>query len=370
MHQATLDEITSLTEDLIRFRTTHEHPAEIRRCADFVEAWLDRNGIPHERRDEEGLPTLTVLPRPDHAPVLLLSHLDVVDAPDALFEPLRRDGRLHGRGSIDDKYAVALSLILLRDRLRRLLRDGGGVHDLPLGLLITGDEEIGGFRGTGRALETLGADFAVVLDGGAPLHVVTQEKGILRIRLEHRGRAAHGSRPWLGQNAVEGLMEDLRRIQRFFPLPAEDPNHWHRTLNIGVVRGGTAPNQVPEHAEALLDVRYTETDDVSGLMAALREQVTGELVVTARAPVFTSGASPFLDRFLESLDGAVTVREHGGSDARFLPERGIPGVVWGADGGMSQHGLEEHVDLKSLGVVYDALDRFLNRAVPRGASPA
>ena len=116
--------VVELTQDLIRFKSMHSRPEEIQKCMAFMEDYLSRHGIGFRRLEQNGVPTLLVL-RPDGtAPVLLMSHIDVVDAPDALFEPRVENGRLFGRGSIDDKYAAALSLVLLAEWIERLRRRG------------------------------------------------------------------------------------------------------------------------------------------------------------------------------------------------------------------------------------------------------
>ncbi|MDH3828630.1 MAG: hypothetical protein OET21_14500, partial [Desulfobacterales bacterium] len=54
--------------------------------------------------------------------------------------------------------------------------------------------------------------------------------------------------------------------------------------------------------------------------------------------------------------------EHGASDARFLSAHGIKGIVWGADGDMSQHSADEHINIDSFYKLYDLLDTFINRS--------
>ena len=81
-----------------------------------------------------------------------------------------------------------------------------------------------------------------------------------------------------------------------------------------------------------------------------------------KEPLFQSGESRYLDRLLALLPDAATGFEHGASDARFLSEYGMQGIVWGAEGEMSQHTSEEHLVIESAGKLYDALDRFM-RAV-------
>jgi len=112
-------EIIDLTKDLMRFQTVHSKPQEIKRWAAFIENYLRTCGVVYNRFDYENTPSILVLPQNGFAPVLLMSHIDVVDAPAELFQPLEKDHKIYGRGSLDDKYAVALSLVLLKNPLQR-----------------------------------------------------------------------------------------------------------------------------------------------------------------------------------------------------------------------------------------------------------
>jgi succinyl-diaminopimelate desuccinylase len=354
-----MQELLGLTRELIRFRSVHTDPAEIIRCADFVQAFLSAHGIGFRRFDVAGVPSILVMPQGDYAPVLLMAHIDVVDGPEAIFEPREKDGRLYGRGSVDDKYAVALALVLVRRQLERLRAAGRGQSDLSFGVLITGDEEIGGANGAGHVLAKIETDFGIALDGGGLDKIVVKEKGLARLRLVARGRAAHGSRPWLGENAIENLMADYTRLKSFFQVSA--PDHWHRTMNLGILTAGRAVNQVPDRAEALLDIRFTEDDDLDRLLAEMAAAVQGELVVERRDPLFLGGQSPHLETLLALSPGTRIGAEHGASDARYLSARGIPGIVWGADGDRSQHADDEHVDIRSVQRLFTVLDDFLKK---------
>ena len=79
---------------------------------------------------------------------------------------------------------------------------------MPFGIIITADEEIGGANGARQALKEIKAAFCVALDGGSLKKIVIKEKGIVRLKLVARGKTAHGARPWLGENAIEKLIED------------------------------------------------------------------------------------------------------------------------------------------------------------------
>lgn len=350
-------ELIELTKTLMTFRTMHSRPEEIRRCADFIESYLRNIPVTVQRMDCQGIPSLWVIPTKGRVPVLLMSHIDVVDAPEFLFEPQERDGRLYGRGSIDDKYAVALSMTLLKEHMQELAGQGVSQDALPFGILITGDEEVGGYRGARAALPHIPADFAIALDGGSFTEIIVKEKGIVRLRLTARGKTAHGARPWLGVNAIEILMEDLLAVKRLFAVETDD--HWHRTMNIGIVRGGSSINQVPDMAEAHLDIRYTENDDPKALVEAVRCLVRSHVDVLEQEPLFFGEAAGPVETSMRLVPEVRLGRAHGASDARFLSQFGIPGIVWGADGEQSQHAEDEHVIIDSLVQLYETLRRFL-----------
>jgi succinyl-diaminopimelate desuccinylase len=354
-----MDEIIQLTKELVRFKTMHSKPDEIKACVAFIEDFLKDAGIAYRRVDQEGVPSIIAGPKSDFAPVLLMSHLDVVDAPEELFVPVERDDKLYGRGTIDDKYAVALSLVLLKNQVQALRSEKKGQEALTFGVLITADEEIGGYRGAREALKAFRTDFCIALDGGSLEKIVAKEKGVFRLKLISRGKSAHGARPWLGENAIEKLIEDYLKIKPYFEETA--PEHWHRTMNFSVVHAGKSANQVPDYAEAVFDVRYTENDDMDDIVEKIRGEIKGELRVEMKEPIFFGGDSPYLKSLLEISKKTKVGFEHGASDARFLAQYGMTGIVWGADGDQSQHSEKEHVNIPSVHALYGILDQFLSQ---------
>ncbi|AOY59500.1 peptidase, M20/M25/M40 family protein [Desulfococcus multivorans] len=134
-------EIVELTKTLIRFKTRTPDTDELHHCARYIQAWLDRYDVVYHRQDVAGIPSIWALPHTGRTKILLVTHFDVVNGPDTLFVPVEKDGMLYGRGAVDDKYAVALSLVLFKNTLAALRRQSGGQADMSFGILITGDEE-------------------------------------------------------------------------------------------------------------------------------------------------------------------------------------------------------------------------------------
>jgi succinyl-diaminopimelate desuccinylase len=354
-----LREIVELTKELIRIPSVHSRPEEIRRCSEFIANWLTSQGIESQQTVLKGVPSIIAGPKSGVSQVVLMTHFDVVEVEDERqFEPSENDGRLYGRGAIDDKYAVALSMVLLRNHLQRLQQSGAGQDDMCFSLLLTGDEEIGGHSGAAAALEKLRVNYFIALDGGSPERVITKEKGVLQLKLTARGKAAHGARPWLGKNAFDELIADYRAIGKLFW--ESSPGHWHKTMTLSQCRAGDESfNKVPALATAVLDIRYTDKDDPEAILEDIRKAAASDVEVVVKEPLFVSDPSPYLEKLLAHTSASIGF-EHGASDARFFSNRGIPGVVWGAEGEMSQHSTDEHLVIASLTPVYEGLDGFFN----------
>ncbi|MFO7555018.1 MAG: M20/M25/M40 family metallo-hydrolase [Desulfobacterales bacterium] len=355
-----MQEIIDLTEELVQFKTMHSKPDEIRRCAEYIENYLDACGVVYRRLDFGNSPSIMVLPKRSYAPVLLMSHIDVVDAPDKLFRPVIKDRKLYGRGCLDDKYAVALSMVLLKKNMEKLQKQGKSQKDFPFGILITSDEEIGGFNGAKNTLGEVQTDFCIVLDGGSIDKIVVKEKGVAKVKLLSRVKANFGDKPWLEENAIEKLMDDVIKWRTYFVKSA--PDHWHRAVTCVDIHTEKPHQGVPECAEAHLEIRYTETDDVERMFSKMQSELHSEIVVESVEPLFPSGKSEHLKLLLDISKNTRIGFEDGANDARFLSQSGIKGIIWGADGDRSRHTLEEHVDIDSIIKLYSFLDAFVKRS--------
>jgi succinyl-diaminopimelate desuccinylase len=311
-------EIIDLIKDLVQFKTMHSRSDEIHRCAAFIEHYLNTLDVTYRRVNFHSSPAIMVLPQHGIAPLLLMSHIDVVDAPDKLFRPVIQDGKLYGRGCFDDKYAVALSLVLLKNNLHQIRKQGRGQRELPFGILITSDEEIGGFNGAKKTLVDIQTDFCIVLDGGSIEKIVVKEKGVIRLKLMCRVKVNFDNKPWHGKNALEKLM-------------------------------------------ACLEIRYMETDDLEKMFNDMQKELHSDIVIEDVEPLFSGGESEHLKLLLDISKKTRIGFEDGANDSRFLSQFGIKGIVWGADGNRSQHTLNEHVDIESVYELYALLDAFIKR---------
>src|SRR5688500_1969239 len=196
----------ALAERLITYDTST--PEGMQSAAGFVKGWLEARDVEGPGTVHTGRPVLAATVGPEGGPTVVLhGHLDVVPGHAEQFTPRIEGDRLYGRGAYDMKGSVAAMMCALRDladqdrvRIRFVCVPDEESEDIDTRSID--DVVRGGFSG----------DFAIT---GEPtdLHVGVQAKGVLAFRLHVHGRSAHGSTPWLGDNAVLKAIDVFRRIE-------------------------------------------------------------------------------------------------------------------------------------------------------------
>ena len=355
------EELVALAEQLIGYETVE--PESISEAAAFVQGWLEARGIEAERDEVRGLPVIKAEVGPEGAPTVVLhGHLDVVPGLPGQFEPRIEGDRLYGRGAYDMKGALAAMLVVaaaMRDQERVRVRLG-----------IVGDEESEeeAERGCDHLVDSgFIGDFAIT---GEPtdLHIGIEAKGVLALRLEVGGTAAHGATPWLGDNAVLNAIDVFRSIESL-PFARHSSELFDRpSINLGRIWGGDALNKVPDRCVIDVDIRYLPDQDPSAILGGGARPAgrRGEPLLT-RPPATVDRNSPFVRGLREAAaahhDGEpMSVGRDGASDAVSFLRVGVPAVEFGPVGA-GHHGPEEWVSVSSLETYRQALDSFL-RAIP------
>jgi succinyl-diaminopimelate desuccinylase len=355
-------ELLTLAKRLIAYETCDERA--IFECAGFVEAWLEARDIEAEREEVRGLPVVKAEVGPADAPTVVLEgHIDVVPAHPEQFEPRIEGDRLYGRGAYDMKGAMAAMMVVtaaLRDQDRVRVRLG-----------IVGDEESedGEDRGCDRLVESgFTGDFAIT---GEPtdLHIGVEAKGVLALRLEVGGTAAHGATPWLGDNAVLNAIDVFRSIESL-PFARQSSELFDRpSINLGRIWGGDALNKVPDRCVIDVDIRYLPGQDPDALLAEIQAmpKVSATTPLLVRPPATVDRDLPFLRGLREAAatyanGETMSVGRDGASDIVSFLRVGVPGVEFGPVGA-GHHGPAEWVSIASLEGYRQALESFL-RALP------
>src|SRR5262249_52019508 len=185
--------------------------------------------------------------------ILLAPHLDTVNAPDNLFTPRKKDGRIVGRGAADTKGSVAAMMTALCE----LARQPGRPSQTEILSSGFGEEENAQPGSRALAGSRLKADLAIV--GDPPrLQVVTAHKGDLWMVMRTRGLSAHGAQPHLGRNAVHAMARVVDLLETEYARQLRRRRHpllGTPTINVGSIRGGTQANNVPDHCRIFSHAR-------------------------------------------------------------------------------------------------------------------
>ena len=256
--------VASLTRDLVNIDSTTGREQEV---AAWLAAFLrDRGYRVGEQPISNG--RFNVFAQLDSAPLLVFStHFDCVPP----YVPFREEnGVLFGRGSCDAKGILAAQVMAV-ERLR-----AAGESRIAL-LFVAGEERGSDGARVANDLAPQGVRFLI---NGEPtdnrLGVAT--RGVLRVKLRARGRAAHSSFPELGDSAIDKLLDALM-VLRGIALP-DDPVLGRTHYTVGLIEGGVAPNVVSPHASAEIMFRIVgEGTPVRRALSVIEQLVAIEPVL-------------------------------------------------------------------------------------------
>lgn len=324
-----MTDVVALAAELLAIPST---TGEERGAVDFVARWLvSRGWNVHVQEVSKG--RANVWASRAGGGVTLSTHLDTVPP----YVPPRLEGDLlYGRGACDAK-GIAAAMLAAADRL---VQSGEQRVDL---LMLVGEEK--GSDGA-RAANRLPATSRYLVNGEpTESKLASGAKGSQRVMVRTRGKPAHSAYPHLGQSAIEPLLELLPTVKSL-PMP-NDPVLGETTVNIGVIRGGSEANIIPEHAEAELMFRLVT--DVAPLRKALGAWAKGkaELEYGSHIPMQKFHTIPGF----EIAPVAYT------SDIPLLGRWGTP-LLFGPGSIHVAHTPDEHISITELRAAVDAYERI------------
>jgi succinyl-diaminopimelate desuccinylase len=350
----------ALAERLITYDTSTLEGMQS--AAGFVKGWLEARDVEVTGYMHNGRPVLAATIGPAAAPTIVLhGHLDVVPARPEQFSPRVEGDRLFGRGAYDMKGGLAAMMLAVHDLATQ---DGVRVN-----FVCVADEE-------SDELEQRGSDFLVeqgyigdfaITGEPTDMRIGIQAKGVLAMRIEVTGKAAHGSTPWEGDNAVLKAIDVFRQIE-VLPFARESSDLFDRpSINLGRIVGGDALNKVPDLCGIDVDVRYLPGQDPDEIRAAVDALPDARVVkVFHRRPAIVERDNPYVQALGEAIARVappvgeqISVGRDGASDAISFLEAGVPAVECGP-AGAGHHGPDEWVSIRSLGEYRRALVEFVN----------
>ncbi len=328
----------------------------------FVADWCDRAGLETTLSElAPGRANVVAVARGSGGgrSLMLNAHTDTVGVAGMTdpFVPRLENGRLYGRGAQDMKGSLAACMLAAVDAKQRGLR--GDVI-----VTAVADEE---FASIGTEAITVGvrADAAIVTEP-TEMQVAVAHRGFVHLEVEVHGRAAHGSRPEIGIDAIAKMGRVLVGIERLDARLRATPAHprlGSGSVHASLIEGGQEFSSYPARC-ALQAERRT----IPGESAELAERELLEIVAQAREgdPDFRADVRAPISRepfeVAEDAEIVESVRRHAtrvlGSapatvgvpfwaDSALLASAGIPTVVFGPSG-EGLHSEVEWVDVESL----------------------
>jgi acetylornithine deacetylase len=290
--------------------------------------------------------------------LMLCGHSDTVgvEGMDAPFTPVMKGDRIYGRGAQDMKGGCAAMLGAARAIAENGLARGSLI------LAFVADEEYMSI-GAEAVAKQWKADAAIVCEP-TDLMIAVGHKGFSWVEVTTQGRAAHGSRPDEGKDAIVAMapiLEGLRDLERRFIAAPPHPLLGRPSVHASLISGGRELSTYPDRCTLQIERRTVdgEPEDI-----ALREvqAFAGDAetrLLFTRAPYLTPSHSD-LPELLDTAMGGATKRGAMTywTDAAILGHAGIPTVIFGP-GGEGLHGIEEYVRASEVLACSDALRKAI-----------
>ena len=366
-------EVTKLTQELVRIPSVTGCEGDV---AEYIHNRLKAFGLKAEKQEivENRSNVIGKIDGTSATNSLMLhGHMDTVP-PFNMEEPYSGKiigDSIYGRGACDQKGGIAASMIALKAIIESGIK-------LKKGLVFAGviDEEAEHRGSYHLAKKGPRAEMAVVTDQ-SNLEAEIGCKGSIPIRITTKGKAAHGSTPWLGINAISTMIKIVQAINKL-PLrefKIEGLGNFKATLNIGLIQGGYAYNIVPDKCSIWIDRRVVVGEDNEAILNQLKEALEQlklkdkkfDATIEVARPdwkwptIISRGLKPFLvpqdSSVVVSLSEAIAATggklrlsySNGYVDADFLVnDAGIPSVVYGPGGEGNAHSPNERVKIDQL----------------------
>ena len=351
-----------------------------REVATLVAEWLDSWGL--DTRITEISPNrFNVIAKLDgEGPTLLLNgHLDTVGVGGMIVPPFDakiEGGRIWGRGSCDMKAGLAAILATTK----RLVEEGPRPN---LIVAMTADEEHASLGMYALVDSFPSADFAIVTEPTC-LAVMPAHKGFLWVRAVFEGRAAHGSRPDLGIDAIRHAALYVSALDDYGDQLTSRPAHpllKHGSVHAGTIQGGSAASVYPDVCEIVLERRtmpgerpekvLQEFQRILDELSEREEHLSASLEQMLERPgtevpedsglvqgLLEAGQKHGIPPVVEGMTAWV--------DAALLNEIGIPAVCYGPGDIAQAHSADEWVELAQIEKCADVLESFARDLVTQG----
>ena len=371
-----VDDLTALTQDLVRFPTINPPGEAYTPCAEYIGNRLKRSGFEVEYVRGEGTPgdtdryprTNVIARYEGKRPgkvVHFNSHIDVVEAGEGWtvdpFAGVVKDGRVYGRGTCDMKGGLAASIIAAEAFIAENPDFAGAIE-----ISGTVDEESGGYGGVaylaGKGyFSAPRVDHVIIPEPLNKDRICLGHRGVWWAEIETKGHIAHGSMPFLGDSAVRHMGALLQAFEdELFPaldkkqttMPVVPEGARRSTMNINSIHGGQTEDfrpglpspTVPDTCRLVIDRRFLLEEDL--------DQVKSE--VTTILDRLKSDRPKFDYTIRDLMEVKPTMTERDAPVVRAVAE-GIHAIFDRAPDYVISPGTYDQKHIARIGHIYDCI---------------
>lgn len=290
------------------------------------------------------------------------AHMDTVPVEGMTVDPNAaemRDGKIYGRGACDVKGPMAAMLCAINNVIH-----GNATARYNVLFAALCDEE-SGFGGVADFVKNLDTAAFPSIAGAIVaeptlLNPVVAHKGAVRWTISTAGVAAHSSTPHLGHNAIYMMAPVIQRLQIYAAELEQNPAHKKLgvpSLSVGLVRGGSAVNIVPDYCEVQIDRRLIPGETVESAESDLARALDGLQATVSSPRVAAPPMETSADHLIVQLTlaaarsaGANPEIEYANycTDASFYPRINVPTVVFGPGSITQAHTKDEWISIDQL----------------------
>lgn len=361
---------TELTQELVRIESENP-PGNEKKVAKFIRDFLADLKICSELVEFEDNRFDVIATIGSGKGLMLNGHMDTVPAGDRdqwkydPFEGRIVDGKLYGRGSSDMKSGIASILIAVKNLAKT---------DFKRSLLLTfvADEESlskgSTFLITNRKDALKNVEYGIIGEC-TNLDAQIAQKGIVRMKVKFKGKAAHGSKPELGINAIYDASDFIQETKKLIEHLKKKKNALlgTGTVNVGAINGGIKANVVPDSCNLEIERRIIpgETPDMAinqmrEILKKLNLKVNIE-VTKSRLPMQMSKNLKLI-RVLESIKKTRLVGESYYTEAElYYKDAGIPCFGFGPGISELAHVTNEYVPVRNLAKAAKIYERIIGK---------
>ncbi|GGB45649.1 hypothetical protein GCM10011409_24020 [Lentibacillus populi] len=204
----------------------------------------------------------------------------------------------------------------------------------------------------------------VICSEPTQLGIGLQAKGVLQMDITLKGKSAHASKPWEGENAI---LRALYLYERLLELPfAQESTDFFQkpSINLSKIHGGDVYNKVPDSCVLSMDIRFLPTQNKDEILKQIKSITDCNIAINLYGdPVMNTIDNPYIQKLLPIIKQKALIEDvhvfgqHGFADTRYFSRFGIPAIEFGPSGD-HWHGNDEYVVLDSVETYKDILVDF------------